>query len=81
MLLSRILFGMRFPSIRWLWPAHCSLSNLIIFNNVMLIWSPVTRLWRVLRLRMEETASRYGRQLRMYWISSRGQPTRDRLQI
>jgi hypothetical protein len=31
---------------------------------------------RVLRLRMEETPSSYGGKLRIYWISSRGQPTR-----
>jgi len=27
-------------------------------------------------LRVEEKASRYGRQLRMYWVSSSGEPTR-----
>jgi hypothetical protein len=32
--------------------------------------------WRVLRLWMEGTASRCGGYLRIYWISSRGQPTR-----
>jgi hypothetical protein len=31
LLLSRILFGKRFSSIRCMWPAHCSLFNLIIF--------------------------------------------------
>jgi hypothetical protein len=41
----------------------------------MLSGSPVTTAWGVLRLRIEETASRYGGQLRIYWISSRGQPT------
>jgi hypothetical protein len=30
------------------------------------MWVPVTTAWRVLRLRMEETASSYGGQLRMY---------------
>jgi hypothetical protein len=38
--------------------------------------SSVTMAWRVLRLRMEETSSRNAGQLRIYWISSRGQPTR-----
>jgi hypothetical protein len=38
--------------------------------------SLVTMAWRVLRLRMEETPFSYGGQLRIYWISSRGQPTR-----
>jgi hypothetical protein len=32
MLLPRILFGMRYSSIRWMWPAHCSLFNLIRLN-------------------------------------------------
>jgi len=31
--------------------------------------------WGVFRLRMEEKASRYGGQLRIYWTCSRGQPT------
>jgi hypothetical protein len=39
--------------------------------------SLVTMAWHVLRLRMEETTSRYEGQLRIYWIRSRGQPTRD----
>jgi len=38
-------------------------------------WVPVTTAWRVLGLRMEETAYRYGRYMWTYWISSRGQPT------
>jgi hypothetical protein len=37
--------------------------------------SLVTATGRVFRLRMEETASRYGGLLRIYWISSRAQPT------
>jgi hypothetical protein len=37
--------------------------------------STVTTAWRVLGLRIEDTASRYGGWLRMYWISSRGEPT------
>jgi hypothetical protein len=36
----------------------------------------VTTAWRVLRLRMEEKASRYGGYLRIDRTSSRGQPTR-----
>jgi hypothetical protein len=46
------------------------------FMPPMLSGSLVTTAWRDLRLRMEEKASRYGGQLRIYWISSRGQPTR-----
>jgi hypothetical protein len=39
---------------------------------------PVTMLWSVLGLRMEETASRCGEQLRIHRIiSSHGQATRD----
>jgi hypothetical protein len=38
--------------------------------------SLVTTAGRVLRLRMEETPSRFGEKLRIYRISSRGQPTR-----
>jgi hypothetical protein len=34
MLLSRILFCMSFSSTRWIWPAHCSLFNLIIFDTL-----------------------------------------------
>jgi hypothetical protein len=40
----------------------------------MLSGSTVTTAWRVLGLRIE-TASRYGGLLRIYWISSSGQPT------
>jgi len=39
------------------------------------MWVPVTTACCILGLRMEETASRYGGQLRIYWISSRGKPT------
>jgi hypothetical protein len=42
----------------------------------MLGGSLVTTAWRVLRSRMEEKAFRYGEKLQIYWISSRGQPTR-----
>jgi hypothetical protein len=42
----------------------------------MLGGSLVTTAWRVFRLRMEETPSSYGGKLRMYWIYSRGQPSR-----
>jgi hypothetical protein len=42
----------------------------------MLGWSLVTTAWHVLRLRMEETPSRYGGWLQIYWISSCRQPTR-----
>jgi hypothetical protein len=46
-----------------------------MYTAPMLSGSPVTTAWRVLRLRMEEKACRYGGWLRIYWISSRGQPT------
>jgi hypothetical protein len=36
----------------------------------------VTTTLRVLRFRMEEMPFRYGGKLRIYWISSRGEPTR-----
>jgi hypothetical protein len=42
----------------------------------MLGGSLVTTSWRVLRLRLEETPSSFGGKLRIYWIRSRGQPTR-----
>jgi hypothetical protein len=45
------------------------------FNSI-LGESLVTTAWRVLRLRMEETPSRCGGYLRIYWITSREQPTR-----
>jgi hypothetical protein len=32
MLLSRILFSMHFSSIHRMWPVHCSLFSLIIFD-------------------------------------------------
>jgi hypothetical protein len=40
------------------------------------MWVPITTERRVLGLRMEETASRYGRQLRIDGIRRSGQPTR-----
>jgi hypothetical protein len=43
----------------------------------MLSGSPVTMAWHVLRLQMEETASRNGGYLRIYWIRGCGQPTGD----
>jgi len=39
-------------------------------NCFMLCGSLISMVWSVLRLQMEETASRYGGQLRMHWISS-----------
>jgi hypothetical protein len=42
-------------------------------------FSLITTTWRVLRLQIEETASRYGGKLRIYWIISRWQPTRGGL--
>jgi len=41
----------------------------------MLRGSLVTTAWRVLRLRMGETAFLYGKWLRIYWKVSRVQPT------
>jgi hypothetical protein len=37
-----------------------STGEAIFFVPVVLSGSPVTKVWRVLRLRMETTASRYG---------------------
>jgi len=51
-------------------------NNLSIVPVRNVTWVPVTAAWRVVILRMEETASRYGGKLRIYWISSDGQPTR-----
>jgi hypothetical protein len=45
-------------------------------DHSMLGGSLVTTTWHILRLRIEETPSRFGGRLRIYWISSRGQPTR-----
>jgi len=45
-----------------------------VSNGIMLVL--VTVSWQVLGLRMEETASRYGGYLWMYWVSSHAQPTR-----
>jgi hypothetical protein len=36
----------------------------------------LTTAWSVVRLRMEKTVSRCGGYLRLYWISSDGQPKR-----
>jgi hypothetical protein len=41
------------------------------------MWVTVTTTWRLVRCRMEGTASGYGGWVRIHWISSRGQPTRD----
>jgi hypothetical protein len=49
--------------------------NCFFIDTSTLGGSIVTSPWRVLRLRMEETASKYGCYLRIYWISSRGQLT------
>jgi hypothetical protein len=46
-------------------------------HRSMLGGSLVTTAWRVLRLRMEEKASRYGGQVRINLISRSGQPTTD----
>jgi hypothetical protein len=47
-----------------------------VLEESMLGGSLVATAWRVLRLQMEETPSRYGGKQRIYGISSRGQPTR-----
>jgi hypothetical protein len=44
-------------------------------DNYLCLWVPVITACRVLGLRIEETATSYGGYLRIYWISSRGQPT------
>jgi hypothetical protein len=55
-----------------------SSRNLIsmIKQKTMLGGSLVATAWRVLRLRLEETTSRYGAKLRIRLISRRGQPKR-----
>jgi hypothetical protein len=47
-----------------------------MWYEVHVMWVPVITAWRVLGLRIEETASGWGRKQRIYWISSRGQTTR-----
>ena len=39
-------------------------------------WAPVTTAWSVFRLRTDETASLYKVNLRIYWISQSGRPSR-----
>jgi hypothetical protein len=53
--------------------------GILLYILSMLGGSFVTTAWCVLRLRMEETPSSFGGWLRIYWISSRGQPTRGGL--
>jgi hypothetical protein len=51
----------------------------ILYNTsllTMLGGSLVTTAWHILRLWMEDMPSSFGGQLRIYWTSSRGQPTR-----
>jgi len=45
-------------------------------NELHFMWVPVTKARRVLGLRLGKTASRYSVLVRMYWISSHGQPIR-----
>jgi len=52
-------------------PKHFIYTLTRILSKVM--WVPDTISWHVLGLRMEKTASRYGEELRVYWISSGGQ--------
>jgi hypothetical protein len=66
----------------WLWifisiSTHTFLAVYSVRKDFipMLVGSHVTMIWHVLGLRNEEKASRYWGQLRIYWISSRGQPT------
>jgi hypothetical protein len=54
---------------------HLNQHYLLQCASSMLSGSTVTTAWHVLGLRIEETASRSGGQLRIYWISSRGQTT------
>jgi hypothetical protein len=56
--------------------AYRYLFQISTYLWVMLGGSLVTTVWHVFRLRMEETPSSYGGQLRIYLISKRGQPTR-----
>jgi len=43
---------------------------------IRFMWIPVTTAWHPLGLWMVKTASRYGGQFRIYWISSRAQQKR-----
>jgi len=52
-----------------------SSSSLGSFLILAPMWVPVTTAWRVV-LRIEETSSRFGRELQIYWICSCGQSTR-----
>jgi hypothetical protein len=66
------------------WTTLFHLNTVFLLNHIsssrtlraMLSGSLVTTAWRILRLWMEETPSSFGGQLRIYWISSHGQPTR-----
>jgi hypothetical protein len=54
--------------------------NMLVISFVpMLGGSLFTSAWLVLRLRMEEAASGYEEQLRIYWINNSGEPTRGGL--
>jgi hypothetical protein len=57
-----------------------SSEKIYLFFSFLLVTSMLSGLlvptaWRVLRLRMEETASRYGWQLRIYCMNCHRQPT------
>jgi len=77
--ITRYYFNTDFIIITGLCP-HIGLvpSGLSEFIKICIhvVWVPVTTAWRFLRSRMEAKASRFGRQLRIYCISSRVQPTR-----
>jgi len=50
--------------------------HILDIDDCCMVWTLVTVAWRVFWLRIKNTASGYVGYLRMYWISSREQPTR-----
>jgi hypothetical protein len=57
------------------WPFYLFIYIFIyLFVIDIFMWVPVTMSWCVLRLRMQEAASSYGKQLWIYWISIRWKP-------
>jgi hypothetical protein len=76
--------GAKCPSIAWVYTSFTKLLTALklhllfmmficlCIHYIHIMWVPVTTAWCVLALRMEQTDSRYGGELWMYWISSCG---------
>jgi hypothetical protein len=84
-LLQSTEYGSSLTAVQWEVVYSCGMRHVTLLHSRFplaalpsstLGGSFVTPARRVLGLWLEETASRYGRKLRIYWISSRGQPTR-----